>query len=104
MIPQIVVPVFVAVGGFKPFSTSKAFLKIEIQFMNKHSRGQVSCRGSIGRGTRARNYWVPGFPGQPKMVTKTQNIEAGFPTRNQGLSGGWTTLIAREIEILRQAF
>ena len=63
---------------------------------------------------RARNYWVSGCQGHPKIVTETQFLEQVFCPETQEFSGKWTTLslgfltenpeIAGEIQILRQVF
>ena len=41
----------------------------------------------VGPEPRARNYWVSGFLGHPKMVRETQILEQIFRLETQGLSG-----------------
>ncbi len=42
--------------------------------------------------SRARNNWVSGCPGHPKMVTETQFMDQDFRPETLKLSGRWSIL------------
>ncbi len=79
-----------------------------------HNSITLSVTLTLGPTRRARNNWVSGCPGHPKMMTETQFFDQGFRLETQVLSGRWTSLnlgfltgnplIAGEIQILRQVF